>query len=375
MSNLFIGLMSGTSADGVDVALVDFPESGQPGFRIIDALDIPYSETFREQLLQLALNDRCSKHQLATISGELADLFAQAIHKLLRQCDVSPQQIRAIGSHGHTIDHAPNNRLAYTLQITDHARLTEKTGISVVCDFRSRDVAAGGQGAPLVPAFHRWLFAQYPESQHSYEQAFINIGGISNLTLLKKGLGFDCGPGNCLIDYWHHKHTSEAFDQQGKTARKGALLPELLASMLGDNYFTQPAPKSTGREYFNQAWLEHYLKGTAQQKPLNFDWHDVAYTLTALTAKVIADQLNQYHCREVFICGGGSHNQLLTELLQHYAPETELKSTSDLGIAPDWIEATAFAWLAYQTMLGRPGNLPSATGAIGERILGAIYPA
>ncbi|MFG1487723.1 anhydro-N-acetylmuramic acid kinase [Oceanospirillum sp. HFRX-1_2] len=366
MSNLYIGLMSGTSADGIDAALVEFKDAT---FRIHHAIDIPYQPEFRKRILALALNDACSKAELATISVELADLFASAVHQLLNLSAISPAQITAIGSHGHTIDHAPNNPLPYTFQIADHARLTEKTGITVVCDFRTRDVAAGGQGAPLVPAFHRWLFNASGQNCHDAEKAFINIGGISNITLLKKGLGYDCGPGNCLIDYWHHRHTGENYDASGNTARLGKLAPELFNGMIEERYFSAPAPKSTGREYFNQQWLDSYLQDKS------YSWHDISFTLTALTAKVIADQLNNYECCEAYICGGGSHNNLLLEQIQQYAPAVSLKTTSDLGIAPDWIEAAAFAWLARQTLLGLPGNLPTATGAAGERILGAIYPA
>lgn len=358
--------MSGTSADGVDAALVEFNDTS---FHIHHAIDIPYQKEFRDRILALALNDQCSKAALATLSGELADHFASAVHQLLAEANIEPSRITAIGSHGHTIDHAPNNPLPYTFQIADHARLTEKTGISVVCDFRTRDVAAGGQGAPLVPAFHRWLFKASGQNQHAIEKAFINIGGISNITLLNEGLGYDCGPGNCLIDYWHHLHTGENYDASGNTARLGNLIPELFDDMLAENYFSAPAPKSTGREYFNQQWLESHL----QDK--NFRWHDVSFTLTALTAKIIADQLNHNECSEAFICGGGSHNRFLLEQIRLYAPTVNLRTTTDLGIAPDWIEAAAFAWLARQTLLGLPGNLPSATGAEGERILGAIYPA
>lgn len=366
MGELYIGLMSGTSADGVDAALVQLTDDC---ITILHAIDIPYPHDFRQRILQLALSDQCTKFELASVSAELADFFALAIKQLLSATNTAPQQIAAIGSHGHTIDHAPNNLLAYTLQITDHARLTEQTGISVVCDFRSRDVAAGGQGAPLVPAFHRWLFKTCGHLDSQDERAFINIGGISNITLVNQGMGFDCGPGNCLLDHWHHMHTGEYFDNAGRSARQGKLIPELLDSMLAEDYFSAQAPKSTGREHFNQQWLDRHLLRS------NHCWQDISHTLTALTAKTITDQLNLYSCQEAFICGGGSHNQLLIEMMRDFAPTLLLKTTSDLGIHPDWMEAAAFAWLARQTLNGRPGNLPSATGAKGERILGAIYPA
>jgi len=369
--DIYIGLMSGTSADGVDAVLIEFTREGDKhsGFHILHAIDIPYRASFRKQLLKLALSPSCDKALLATVSGQLADLFVEAVERLLQESKFSADQIVAIGSHGHTIDHAPNNPLPYTLQITDHARLVEKTGINVVCDFRSRDIAAEGQGAPLVPAFHQWLFTHQTVPATDSERAIINIGGISNLTLVNAGLGFDCGPGNCLIDYWHQLNTGENFDYSGESARKGQLIPELLNAMLEDPYFSQQAPKSTGREYFNQEWLNPKLELS------NNRWQDTAFTLTVLTARIIADQINFYNCQEVFLCGGGSHNTLLIEQIEQFAPGVSLKTTADLGIAPDWVEAAAFAWLARQTLNNLPGNLPSATGAKGERILGAIYPA
>jgi len=360
--------MSGTSADGIDAALVEFDSTQRPAYTIRAAVDCPYKPEFRHQLLDIALNNECSKMQLGTVSAQLADLFAEAVNRLLKSENLTASAITAIGSHGHTIDHAPNNPLPYTLQITDHARLTEKTGITTVCDFRSRDVAAGGQGAPLVPAFHRWLFAQNSDNRPK-GQAIINIGGISNITLLEAGLGYDCGPGNCLMDHWHYIHTTENFDHAGETARKGRLLTNLLESMLAEPYFSIPAPKSTGREYFNQQWLEPFLIGH------DYLWQDVAHTLTALTAHVITNQLKAHHCKSAFICGGGSHNQLLIEMIEQQSDtDTVITTTHDLGIDPDWMEAAAFAWLAQQTLEGLPGNLPSATGASGYRILGAIYP-
>lgn len=367
MIDRYIGLMSGTSADGVDAVLIEFAESEASGFIIQASSNIIYPSQFRQKLLQLALEPRCDKHQLGHISAQLADFFAEAVDQLLTQTGLDADQIHAIGSHGHTIDHAPNNDLPYTLQITDHARLTEKTGITVICDFRSRDVAAGGQGAPLVPAFHNWLYQQ----QHADIQgkAVVNIGGISNLTLLKNGSGYDCGPGNCLIDSWHQRHTGEAYDHGGNTARQGKLIPQLLQRMLQDEYFARPEPKSTGREYFNEQWLHRQLAGE------KYPWHDVAYTLTALTAEIISAPLVQHGCDTVYFCGGGAHNQLLMELIATRTAPMTLKTTHQLGIDPDDLEAAAFAWLARQTLLKLPGNLPSATGAKGPRILGAIYPA
>lgn len=374
MSELYIGLMSGTSADGVDAVLVEFPRNDASGFNIRCALTVPYEKSFREQLLQLAMATHCNKSTIAEFGARLADVFACAVQQILHKSGIAADQINAIGSHGHTLDHAPDSEMPYSWQITDHARLTEKTGITSVCDFRSRDIAAGGQGAPLVPAFHRWLMSNSIRTPDTSEAAVINIGGISNLTLIRQGLGFDCGPGNCLIDEWHDQHTGEPFDSNGDTARQGQLIPELLTQLRHDTYFSRPPPKSTGREYFNLNWLNKALSRTVNIQEAH--WQDIAYTLTALTATTIADTLHEYRCDTAFLCGGGSHNHLLTELIRAYSPKgLRLRTTSDLGIAPDWIEATAFAWLAQRTLHRQPGNLPSATGAAGARILGAIYPA
>lgn len=370
MKSLYIGLMSGTSADGVDAVLAEISQPFQ--FRVLDTLAEPYPECFRKQLLELALSEQISKQALGEAGFYLAGYFSTATQQLIKQNKLQADQITAIGCHGHTIDHAPDSQTPYTTQIGDHARVAELTGITCIADFRSRDIAAGGQGAPLVPAFHQWIFQSAPT--HS---AIVNIGGISNITVLNQqnqaSAGYDCGPGNCLLDSWHQQHTGEQFDSEGLSASQGDLLSALLAEMIADPYFIKPAPKSTGREYFNMSWLQHYL----EKHPETTDWKSISRTLTELTARCIISEAVQHRCRHLFLCGGGAHNTLLRERLTSLAEaegmQTEL--TGELGLNGDWVEASAFAWLAHQTSNRLAGNLPAATGAIGNRILGAIYPA
>ncbi|MBB1488063.1 anhydro-N-acetylmuramic acid kinase [Oceanospirillum sediminis] len=370
MKSLYIGLMSGTSADGVDAVLAEISMPFQ--FRVLDTFATPYPEHFRKHLLELALSEQVSKQALGETGFYLAGYFSTAARHLIKQNKLQAAQITAIGSHGHTIDHAPNSQTPYTTQIGNHARVAELTGITCIADFRSRDIAAGGQGAPLVPAFHQWIFQSAPA--HS---AIVNIGGISNITVLnqqnKACAGYDCGPGNCLLDSWHQQHTDEPFDSEGLSALQGNLLPNLLAKMVADPYFVKPAPKSTGREYFNMTWLQHYLK----KCPETADWKSISRTLTELTARCIISEAVRHKCRHLFLCGGGVHNTLLRERLTSLAEAEGIQTalTSELGLSGDWVEASAFAWLAHQTVNKLTGNLPAVTGAIGDRILGAVYPA
>lgn len=368
MKALYIGLMSGTSADGVDAVLVEIDHNDH--FKLVDTLAVNYSPDFRQRLLHLALADQIQRTEIGSISYLLSQQFADACNKLLQRNKLEPHKISAIGSHGHTIDHAPNSNTPYSVQIGDHSLIAEKTGITTIADFRSRDIAAGGQGAPLVPAFHQWLFRQAPK--HS---AILNIGGISNITVLKKdhSEGYDCSPGNCLIDSWHQQNTGESFDSEGQYARKGTLIPALLNSMLSDSFFHHPPPKSTGREHFNLSWLQKHL--TALDS--DFSWQDVARTLVELTAVLNIETSQREACQQIYLCGGGSHNQFLVERMSLLAKEIDISinNTQALGLDVDWVEASAFAWLAHQTLSGLPGNLPTATGAKGSRILGAIYPA
>ncbi len=364
---LFIGLMSGTSLDGVDAVMVtqQADQVAQQGQYFV-----PYPATLKQALLDLHTPAQDELHQAAVISNQLADLYAQAVHGLLAESSLAPNAVTAIGCHGQTIRHCPELAAgqAYTLQLGNHARLAELTGITVVGDFRSRDIAAGGQGAPLVPAFHQAVFAA--TDRH---RVIINIGGIANLSDLPVNgnvTGFDSGPGNLLMDAWTLTHTGQPYDASGAWAVRGEVNQALLQSLLADPYFAQPIPKSTGRDLFNQAWLERHLQ-THADTPQN-----VARTLLELTAVTIANALQQYchGAQEVYVCGGGAHNLALIDRLQTLCG-LPIQRTDALGVGVDWVEAVAFAWLAQRCIDRLPGNLPAVTGAAGPRVLGAIYPA
>lgn len=371
---LFIGIMSGTSLDGVDVALCDLKDER---CNVVATHFLPYPQTLKTQLLQLHTATDNELETAALTANTLATLYADAVNALLIKQDLNFSEIIAIGCHGQTIRHRPEQ--GFTLQIGNAALLAELTSITVVSDFRSRDIAAGGQGAPLVPAFHQAVFG----AQHS-KRALVNIGGIANITYLANNAeklsdvivsGFDSGPGNMLLDAWVKRHTGKDYDADGAWASSGKIIQPLLAQMLAEPFFALPPPKSTGRDLFNDAWLNQFLN-TKNYRP-----EDVAHTLIALTAHTIYDALTQY-CGDldaVYLCGGGAHNALLVahlrQLLNHTQPATVLSSTAELGVGVDWVEAAAFAWLAKQTFDHKPGNLPAVTGAKGLRILGAIYSA
>lgn len=373
MQGLYIGLMSGTSADGIDAALIAIDEAEH--FRLVGHYNWPYDADFRARLLSLALSDQVSLSELGRVSTLLAEQSAEACQRLLLNCNTNAGDIIAIGSHGHTIDHAPTDLSPYSLQIGNHAVLAERTGITTIADFRNRDIAAGGQGAPLVPAFHQWLFRHCAENS-----AIMNIGGISNITVLHatNSVGYDIGPGNCLLDSWHQQHTGEYFDTQGQTARLGQIIPVLLQMLLSDPFLSLPSPKSTGREYFNLTWLNRLLDNSSLNEGVSqITWKDVSRTLLEFSAQIIATSAHLENCQRLFICGGGVHNDFLMERVDHLCREKGITvaTTDALGLDPDWVEAAAFAWLAYRTTAQQPSNLPSATGARGARILGAIYPA
>jgi anhydro-N-acetylmuramic acid kinase len=362
-SELYVGLMSGTSLDGVDAALV---EIGEGKCRLIHAIFQPFDSDLRHELL--ALNQAGHNELLrSSIAGNsLASRYASAVQVLLNEAGLSAPAISAIGCHGQTIRHRPD--LGFTLQIGNAALLTEQTGITVIADFRNRDIAAGGQGAPLVPAFHA---AAFRTTQHN--RVIVNIGGISNLTCLPATgtvTGFDCGPGNLLLDGWTQQHLDFPFDRDGAWAASGKPIPELLRSMLEYAYFSAPPPKSTGRDMFHLQWLRAFLSS-------HYAPEDVQATLLELSAHVIADDIRR-HCKEadeIYLCGGGARNTALRRRLAEMLAPLPLTLTDELGIGADWVEATAFAWLAYQTRHGLPGNLPEVTGAQGPRVLGAIYTA
>lgn len=362
---LFIGLMSGTSLDGIDAALVAFDANHQPF--VHHTFFLAYPEKLRSDVLRLQHPSNNELEDTALISNDLVHLYAEAVHQLLKLADKNASAITAIGCHGQTIRHRPE--LGFTLQIGNPALLAELTGITVVSDFRSRDIAAGGQGAPLVPAFHQAVF-----HDNHLNRAVINIGGIANITYLPSNgqvYGFDSGPGNMLIDAWIKKHLQRNYDANGDWAKTGSIIEPLLQTMMSDPYFKLTPPKSTGRDLFNDDWLNEHLKGHVYAP------HDVARTLTALTAYSIYDALQMY-CRdvhEVYLCGGGAKNPVLVNDLKQRLSSITLTNTDALGVGSDWVEAIAFAWLAQQCLQKIPASLPSVTGASNARILGAVYQA
>lgn len=361
---LYIGVMSGTSLDGLDIALIEQTSA----IKLIATHYIPMPDTLRAELLGLCASGPDEIARSAIAQQNWVTLAAQGIHALLDQQHLKPADIRAIGSHGQTIRHEPAR--GFTVQIGNPALLTELTGITVVSDFRSRDVAAGGQGAPLVPAFHEALFEQQPGNR-----AVLNVGGFSNLSLIDPGkavAGFDCGPGNVLLDAWIHQQRGDNFDRDGQWAASGKIEPTLLSELLSDPFFVTKGPKSTGREVFNLAWLMQHLSHLP-----TFAAEDVQATLLELTALTIIESLQsaQSNTRELLVCGGGAHNATLMARLASLLPNAKVSSTAAYGVDPDWVEAMAFAWLAHCCLEGIAANRPSVTGARGLRILGAIYPA
>lgn len=360
----FVGLMSGTSLDGIDATLTHCRGAGR--LQLIAALHRPFAPELRAELLSLQSDTPNELHTASLVANALARTYASAVAELLAQAGLKAGAVVAIGCHGQTIRHQP--QAGYTLQIVNAALLAELTGITVVCDFRSRDVAAGGQGAPLAPGFHDAAF-RHP-TRH---RVIVNIGGISNVTDLAPGhptRGFDCGPGNLLMDAWTLRHLGVPFDRDGAWARGGRLCPTLLQTLLGDGFFAAAPPKSTGRELFNLAWLERHL-------PTDLEPRDVQTTLLELTATSIVRAIEE-HCagaQELFLCGGGARNTCLAARLAQQLPGIRVELTDALGLAAEHVEACAFAWLAQQALAGRPANIPAVTGARGARILGAIYPA
>jgi anhydro-N-acetylmuramic acid kinase len=355
--------MSGTSLDGIDAALVDL-SGAQP--KLIGTHYQAYQAALKDALLALHHPAHDELHQSQIIAIQLARAYADATRSLLQKTGMTSAQIQAIGCHGQTVRHRPEH--GYTIQLNNAALLAELTGIHVVSDFRSRDIAAGGQGAPLVPAFHDKVL-RHP----NIHRAILNIGGIANLTDLPcNGVttGFDCGPGNLLMDAWISKHQGKPYDKDGAWASKGKVIPLLLQKLLAEPFFPAVPPKSTGRDLFNLNWLESFLSGNEAPE-------DVQTTLLALTGDSIALAVRNFcgTAKELYLCGGGAHNGALVSHLQHALPQCKIQKTEELGIAADWMEAIAFAWLAQQTLHLRPSNLPAVTGARHACVLGAIYPA
>jgi anhydro-N-acetylmuramic acid kinase len=353
--------MSGTSLDGIDAVLVDLSQS-KP--QQIAQYYLPFDDTLKSNLLALHLPAHNELHQAQTIGNQLARLYAAAVAPLLAQAKSSNTEVRAIGCHGQTIRHRPEH--GYSLQIGNAALLAELTGITVVSDFRNRDIAAGGQGAPLVPAFHDHVL------RHAdIHRVIVNIGGISNLTDLPphaSASGFDCGPGNLLMDAWCMQHQGKPYDDSGAWAASGKVLPALLEQMLAEPYFALLPPKSSGRDLFSISWLQNKLKGDEVAA-------NVQATLLELTCRSIALAI-QRHCRgatEIYLCGGGAHNQTLHNRLAALLPGCSLKTTNALGVDSDYLESIAFAWLAQQALQGKPANLPQVTGAKHPCLLGAVY--
>lgn len=360
-----IGIMSGTSLDGIDAVLADFSSSP---FSLVHSCSQPYDASLKAALLALNQCGENELHRAATLSNQLSVLYAEVVKRLLEEARFQSAQIMAIGCHGQTVRHYPQPENGYSIQLINGALLAELTGITVVTDFRSRDIAAGGQGAPLVPAFHHEVFA-HPEMH----RLIINVGGIANITSLPtEGCvsGFDCGPGNMLMDAWCLEHTGAAYDRGGAWAASGQVIPDLLNRLLNLSYFSLPPPKSTGREIFDLDWLRSQLTGNETAR-------DVQATLLQLTVGTIAGAVEKYYstASELYICGGGAHNKALLSRLQQRLSDRRIALTDELGICADWVEAFAFAWLARQTLEHQPGNLPAVTGASGSRVLGAIYPA
>lgn len=357
--------MSGTSMDGIDAALVDF---AQPQPRLIASLVHPWSTSERDGLQQLASGGGCSLDALGRMDAAAGERFAEAALTLLQTAKLSSRDIRAIGSHGQTLWHAPDGPDGFSLQIGDASRIAERTGITTIADFRRRDIAAGGQGAPLVPAFHQACLASAQESR-----AVLNIGGIANLTLLptqSPAIGFDTGPGNCLMDAWIQTHKHLPYDSLGDWAATGSVQSRLLTSLLQDSYFHRPPPKSTGTQYFSAQWLHGYLQ---DHPKLSTD--DVQATLAALTIQSIVRALltHQPDTQRLLLCGGGRHNATLVRGLTAALPDVIVAGSETQGLDPDHMEAMAFAWLAKQTLAGQPGNLPNVTGARHPTVLGAIH--
>jgi anhydro-N-acetylmuramic acid kinase len=364
---LYIGLMSGTSADAVDAALVEF-DSDQP--KVLAASSTPLPSQLRTRILSLYEPGPDEIDCLGTLDRELAEGFASAALQLLKDSGKPPREVTAIGSHGQTVRHRPRptKGMPFTLQIGDPNLLAELTGITTVADFRRRDMAAGGQGAPLAPGFHKSVFAR-----PGCNRAVVNIGGIANITWLPASgpaTGYDIGPGNGLMDAWIWRSQQRPFDEAGIWAAQGVANPILLSQLLDHLYFRLPPPKSTGREEFHWRWLESILANTPELPAA-----DVQATLLELTAQSISREVIARHPdAELYVCGGGAHNARLMARLHDLLPQGRVSTTDELGIPPDYVEAVAFAWLAMRTLNRLPGNLPDVTGAEKEVVLGGIYP-
>jgi anhydro-N-acetylmuramic acid kinase len=369
---LYIGLMSGTSLDGVDAVLVDFAPHGSASMKVVEHAHATFDDALRAELLALNSPGNDELHRAALAANAVARAYAAVVERLLLNTGVSPSQVQALGAHGQTVRHRPGefDGSGYTLQLLNGALLAELAGVDVVCDFRSRDLAAGGQGAPLVPAFHAACFAR-PDA----DVAVLNLGGIANLTLLPASgavRGFDCGPGNALMDGWCSHHLGTAFDKGGAWASSGQVRPALLATLMSDPYLGREPPKSTGRDLFNASWLSTRLELHPELAAV-----DVMATLAEFTVCAALDALQRHQAttRSLLVCGGGALNDHLMRRLATLLPEAAVASTATTGVPPEQVEALAFAWLAKAFNHREPGNITAVTGAAGPRLLGALYPA
>jgi anhydro-N-acetylmuramic acid kinase len=371
---LFIGLMSGTSLDGVDGVLCRLGADGRWGGVLAHAHQ-PFPDALRQSLMALQASGPDELHRAALAGNAIAERYAEVVHTLLTRTGTPAPAVRAIGAHGQTVRHQPglHDGTGYTLQLGNGALLAERTGIDVIADLRSRDVAAGGQGAPLVPCFHQHVFGR-PDAT----RAVVNIGGISNLTILRPGepaRGFDCGPGNALMDHWIHRHHGAAYDDRGSWAASGTVWPTLLADLLAQPYFALQPPKSTGRDLFHPTWLQERLDALAAvTKPSPAD---VQATLCEFTAATIADDVRRHaaDAADLLVCGGGAFNDALIGRLKARLPGLAVRSTDTQGLPALQVEAAAFAWLAHRHVHRQAANEPAVTGAAGLRVLGACYPA
>ncbi len=366
---LFIGLMSGTSADAIDAALVSFDDQT---IKLEYFQEQSFPPEIKKRIAEMRSPEaKFSLKEIAKFNIALGKVFANAANQLIKSAKIDQNKITAIGSHGQTIFHSPDSPDPFSMQLGDPNTIAAITGITTIADFRSMDIAAGGQGAPLVPGFHEVLFRDQNKTR-----IILNLGGIANITLLPASpdqniIGFDTGPANALMDDWILLKLGEPYDKNGQWGKSGELIPDLLKEMLDDDYFKKPSPKSTGREYFNLEWL--YKK-----KGSNIDAYrpeDIQATLQHLTTQSIADAIQDIgsEINEIILCGGGTHNDHVISLLAEALPEITIKTTIDFGIDPDCIEAMAFAWLAKRRLDNLPGNLPSVTGARKEVLLGGIY--
>ena len=370
MTELYIGLMSGTSLDAIDVVIVSIEPTT---ISLIAYNEYPIPDKLRQQVLSICTGQHTTLPEVGRIDHELGKLYAAAVNDILDQAQLASSRITAIGNHGQTVFHLPQSESPFTMQLGDANLIAAFTGIDTVADFRRMDMALGGQGAPLAPAFHQFLFERLDSTT-----IVLNIGGVANVSVLpgkaeaqRNVIGFDTGPGNLLMDSWCEKHTTKTYDKDAEWAKQGEPNTLLLNQLMSDPYLAKPPPKSTGRERYNLQWLQ-------KQLPQTICAQDVQRTLCEFTANSIAQQIHQYTDgpdNEVLVCGGGANNPLLMQRLQHYLPEWKVLPTSDKGVPGDYLEAMAFAWFARQRVHNQPSSLPSVTGAKRKASLGVLYPA